>query len=294
MSLKNQLKSKIPLSVKIKLYQGLKFQRVLTSPLRVMPDFIIIGAQKCGTTTLYNHLIKHPWVAPAAGKEIHFFDKNFQKSSTWYRCHFPSYVYKSFVKYISKRNIITGEASPYYIFHPHTARRASEFIPSAKLILLLRNPVDRAFSHYNHEVKYGNEAAVSFEEAIEKEDERLDGEMEKLLADEFYFSFNHQHFSYLSRGIYINQLEQWAKFFPKKQFLVLKSEDFFTNTSFVFKRITEFLGLPDWQPEFFRTYNAAKNSKMLDNKTRERLTDYYRRHNQRLYEYLGTDFGWDN
>jgi hypothetical protein len=167
-----------------------------------IPRFIIIGAQRCGTTSLYSYLIGHPYVASALQKEIHFFDLNFKKGVSWYRTQFPQ---------LGEQGFITGEGSPYYIFHPHVPKRIFDTVPRAKLILLLRNPVDRAYSHYHHEVKLGVEP-LSFEDAIDREEERLHGQGEKIIADESYYSFNHQHYSYLCRGVYAYQLTVWNSF----------------------------------------------------------------------------------
>ena len=261
--------------------QGLQRDRMPAD--QIMPDFIIIGAQRCGTTSLYKYLTKHPSVARGLLKEVHFFDLHFRKGIPWYRSQFPSLFHK--------RAFIAGEASPYYIFHPHAPRRIFETIPQAKLIALLRNPVDRALSHYYHEVANGVEP-LSFEDAIDREGERLDGEMEKLLEDEDYQSFNHRHFSYLLRGIYVDQLKVWMDLFSKEQLLILRSEDMLSDPSATTKRVSDFLGLPGWEPNTFKKYNARAYPKM-DPNTRKRLIEYFEPHNQRLYEYLGVNLGWD-
>jgi len=159
-----------------------------------MPDFLIIGAQKCGTTSLYRYLIQHPQIEPAIKKEIHYFDLNYNKPIQWYLNQFPA------LKTQSDR--ITGEATPYYIFHPHAPYRIKEHMPDAKIIVLLRNPVDRAYSHYHYAVeRYGE--TLSFEEALDIENERLAGEMEKFQKNPYYKSRNYRCFSYQKRGIYI-------------------------------------------------------------------------------------------
>ena len=129
-----------------KAFAARRLWRSATAPVRTLPDFLIIGAQKCGTSFLYRFLVKHPHVKSAFVKEVHYFDLNFAKGNNWYRSNFPLQVRNT-------RTYITGEASPYYLFHPHAARRASMVVPDAKLLILLRNPVDRAHSHYQHQVK---------------------------------------------------------------------------------------------------------------------------------------------
>ena len=119
------------------------------------PNFLIIGAQRCGTTSLYNYLIQHPQIVPSSKKEVHFFDLNFHLGQSWYEKHFPEV----------SDNILTGEASPYYIFHPLCPKRIFDYDPSVKLIVILRNPIDRAYSHYRHIVRLGHEP-LKFEDAL--------------------------------------------------------------------------------------------------------------------------------
>lgn len=171
-----------------------------------LPDFVIIGAQKSGTTSLYHVLSQHPYVRPAARKELHYFSIFFHRGLDWYRSCFPSPEQEA------GRSTITGESSPYYLFHPHAPRRMAEALPQTRLIVLLRNPVDRAYSHYQMIANFGHEP-LTFEEAIEAEEVRLSGEKAKMLDDGQYFSFAHQYFSYLAKGIYVDQLAYWSKFF---------------------------------------------------------------------------------
>ena len=147
--------------------------------IRLMPEFIVIGAQRCGTTSLYAYLSSHPQVVPAIKKEVHFFDYNFGKGLDWYRSHFPRWTPMG----------VTGEATPYYMFHPNAAKRVYQVIPQTKLIMLLRNPIDRAYSHYHHEVRLGVESAT-FQEAIRLEPARINHEMERMLGDQNYYSFS--------------------------------------------------------------------------------------------------------
>ena len=249
-----------------------------------LPDFLIIGAQKCGTTFLYHLLCQHPYVEPAATKEVHFFDTEFTKGVEWYRSRFSPPTQKD------GRKVLTGESSPYYLYHPHAARRAAQVVPGAKLLALLRNPVDRAFSDYNHKAREGREP-LSFEEAIAAEEERIRGEKEKMLADDSYSSLSYRKFSYLSRGIYVDQLEEWRGYFDEEQLLVLKSEDFFENPQPVFERVLEFLGLPHGETVVSGERNEGEYERM-NPATRQRLEDFFESHNKRLYDFLGVDFGW--
>lgn len=270
-----------------KAYSVRHLWRLATAPIRTLPDFLIIGAQKSGTTFLYQLLVRHPHVKPAFAKEVHYFDLNFGKGDNWYRSHFPLQMRNS-------RKYITGEASPYYLFHPHASRRASTVIPDAKLIVLLRNPVDRAYSHYQHQVKRLRDERrenLTFEEAIEAEERILPAEVSKMLQDEDYESLSHRTRSYLRRGIYIDQLLIWSSFFQREQMLILKSEDLFSDTKNTLERTLDFLEIPHWAPEKYSIPNKREYAGMSP-LLRQRLDEYYKPHNQRLNEYLGEDLGW--
>ena len=274
-----------------------KLYRGFTSPIRLLPDFLIIGTQRGGTTSLYNYLMGRPGVGPAAVKELHFFDKKFHKGSAWYRAHFPTSIQKYAFELSRKQHFATGEASAYYLFHPHAPRRVAGLLPGAKLIVLLRNPVDRAYSQYNFEVELGRES-LSFEEAIAAEEERIGKERERILADERYVSFDHSRYSYLARGVYVDQLRAWMDYFPREQFLLLRSEDFYADPASSLERVSQFLQLAALQAHE-RTkkykqhnYNNTPYSSM-DPATRERLLVYFEPHNRRLSDFLGMTFDWD-
>ena len=262
----------------------------MTGGMRILPDFIIIGGQRCGTTSLYYYLSQHPDVYASFPKEVHYFSNYYHKGINWYRSHFPLLWQKRRLNKNNHNTFVTGEATPYYLSHPHAPRRVFETIPDVLLIVLLRNPIERAYSHYQHEVKMGAEI-LTFEEAIDREEERLAPEMEKLLKDKNYRSFNHQHFSYLSRGIYIDQLEAWSQYFHQEQLLILKSEHFYQDPSITLRVVREFLGLANWELDEYKKYYAARYTPMEAN-TRERLARFFEPYNQRLYAYLDVNFGW--
>jgi len=213
---------------------------------RPLPQFIIIGAQKAGTTTLYDALTQHPNVVRAKAKELHYFDNLFRLGLNWYRSCFPE----------AGEDSITGEASPYYLFHPLAPARCNRSLPGVKIVVLLRNPVDRAYSHYQHQVRHGHEP-LSFEEAIEKENERLYGETQKLIDDESYHSYAHQHFSYVSRGNYLDQLRAWRRHVDAAQMMLLCSERLRQDPATEYSAVLRFLNLPEWQPSEFPASNSA-------------------------------------
>lgn len=270
-----------------------------------MPDFLIIGGQRCGTSSLYYYLTDHPTIVPAFTKELHFFDENYTKGLRWYRAQFPTTVQKYYTEQVRKQGFITGEASPSYLFHPHAPARISQFMPNVKLLVLLRNPIDRAYSQHWLNVKAnGIHETLSFKDALDAEQERIAGEREKMLADENYESPTYRPFSYLTRGIYADQLQYWMSFYSREQFLILKSEDLYSNPGETVKQALEFLGVPatkiDTNKEYKRYkvptrtgYKVKDNHPRMAPELRKYLVDYFRPHNARLYEFLGRDFDWD-
>jgi len=186
---------------------------------------------------------------------------------------------------------MTGEASPYYIFHPLAAQRIKDTIPQVKLIAMLRDPVDRAYSHYQHSVRLGLET-LSFAEAIEKENERLSGEEGKIINNPDYKSFSHRHYTYLTRGLYAGQISRWLDYFPREQILIIKSEDFFGEPGSVIQRVFTFLELPEWTPKRLVTRNITSYDKP-NSHLRKKLKDFFEPHNRRLYDITCEDYDWD-
>jgi Sulfotransferase domain len=249
---------------------------------RRLPEFLIIGAQKAGTTSLHAYLCEHPYVLPSTKKEVHFFDHEFHRGSAWYRAHF---------KRTPGPRVLSGESTPYYLFHPAVPARVAAVMPGCRLIVILRNPVDRAFSHHNHERALGFER-LDFEEAIAAEPQRLAGEEGRLLSDARYRSFAHQHHSYLSRGRYAEQLARWYEHFDRDRLLVLSAEDLFAEPERVVREAQEFLGLTPVRPVDLSARNARAYAP-IDADARAVLREGLEPHNRRLYELVGRDFGWD-
>lgn len=207
------LKSKIPFALKKPIKSSLLSLRGMVG---TKPDFLIIGAQRCGTTSLYSYLTERRDVLPASEKELHFFDYWSKRGSRWYYAQFPLSVEKYAWRIVHRRKTITGEASPSYLFHPHVPAKVQVMLPDAKLIALLRNPIDRAYSNYKYNVKVAYEnATTSFEHALELEQERVGLERKRVMSDPDYYSFAHRMYSYKARGIYVDQLESWARYFPR-------------------------------------------------------------------------------
>ncbi|HVY78853.1 MAG TPA: sulfotransferase domain-containing protein [Solirubrobacterales bacterium] len=247
---------------------------------RPLPDFLVIGAQKAGTTSLLSYLCQHPAVRPPVRKEVHFLDHEFERGPSWYRAHFAR----------RRPGTVTGEATPYYLFHPLAARRAAAVVPGARLVVLLRDPIDRAFSQHNHERVLGFET-LPFEAALAAEAERLAGEEERILAEPRYRSFCHQHHSYLARGRYVGQLQRWLECFDRDRVLVLAAEDLFADPRGVVLQTQEFLGLEPLPPSDTSPRNARSYAP-IEPALRERLTAGFAAENRRLYELVGREFAW--
>ncbi|HUF89533.1 MAG TPA: sulfotransferase domain-containing protein [Gemmatimonadota bacterium] len=249
----------------------------------MLPDFLIVGAMKSGTSTFYHHLIRHPQIAAARTKEVHFFDHRWHKGLNWYRSFFP-------LKRSMPEGGITGEATPYYLFHPSVPPRISTVLSEVRLLVLLRDPVERTFSHYRHEVRSGRET-LSFEDALSAEEERLAGEHQQLVSRPRYRSIAHQAFSYRSRSIYADQVEAWFEWFNPGSMLVVKAEDLFERPDVVTERALRFLGLPMMELGLVPHRNKGRASRMKP-ETQADLQAFFEPHNQRLYRLLGWDSEW--
>ena len=263
----------------------------LTSFLRFKPSYLILGAQKGGTTSLHEYLVSHPGTVASYVKEIHYFDINFQNKESWYRAHFGLRFYYSLLRMVRKAGRVTGDCTPYYLFHPHAPSRASKKYPQIKLIVVLRNPIDRAYSHYLHNKRKGRESR-SFEEAIADEQAKMPGETQRLKENPEHDCHYHRHYSYLSRGLYIDQLLRWTSFYPSEQLLVLQSEEMFTSPQNVFSRVLNFLDLEDHYLDSYEAFNKQIYPAKMDRETRAQLNAFFAPYNSRLYEFLNINFNW--
>jgi hypothetical protein len=268
--------------------------RVVTIPtqrFRDLPDFLIIGAQRSGTTSLYRYLEHHPAVVPAVlCKGVHYFDVSYPRGDAWYRSHFPTRAYRRAVSERAGQRAITGEGSPYYLFHPAVPARAAATIPDARVIAILRNPVSRAYSQYQHEVARGFET-LSFLDALRAEDERLAGEAERLRDDPGYHSFSHQHHSYVARGVYVDQIRRWRSSFPSSQILIVDGGEFFREPDRTYRDVVSFLGLSDHMLKLYSPLNAHAYEPMSAG-ARAFLDEAFSEPNRALSAYLGRTFSW--
>ena len=261
--------------------------RRLTARLRVLPDFLIIGVHKCGTTSLYDYLKQHPLVIQAFKKEIPFFGRFYLKGENWYRAHFPTIFEKKM-----RPGSMTGEAYPGTIFDSRSPQRIQRLLPHAKMIVLMRNPVDRAFSHYQHNLRENKGEMLSFEEAIKEEAVRWAVEMAQRQEGERRIVKEYKVFSYLTRGHYAEHLEPWLEIFPRDQFHFIKTEEMSINSEAVLRGVFNFLSLSDFHLADYKRSNEGRYGQKMNPETRKKLLDYYRPHNEKLARLLGRDFGW--
>ena len=259
------------------------------------PEFVIIGAKRGGTTSLYNYLLEHPAVTPLFPgrqhiKGIRYFDSEYSRGRRWYRSHFPMEMAGRYVARPWVANPVTGEASPYYLFHPLAAARLARELPDVRLIVSLRDPVERAYSHYKERVRHDAES-LSFEEALAAEPARLSGETERLIADADYRSKEHEDHSYVAQGRYLDMLPRWFDLFPREQFHIVASEDFYADPGQVVNGVWSFLGLPAARLRSTKRHNYVPAPDLLP-ETRSYLREIFADHNSALEQLLGRTLPW--
>ncbi|MEL7206737.1 MAG: sulfotransferase domain-containing protein [Actinomycetota bacterium] len=251
---------------------------------RTAPGFIVIGAQKGGTTFLFQELLTHPDVHGPLTKELHYFDDRYAKGHDWYLGHFPP----------AARSGMAGEASPSYLFHPYApARVARDLGPGTKVIAVLREPVARAFSHWRHERRLGFEPIGEFPAAVAAEDERTAADLARLADDPHFVSFAWRHHTYRARGRYAEQLDRWQAALGPDRVLVLDSTDLYRNTAATLHRVHDFLGLGRFTADQMgRNDMAASDDEVLDSLFAEELGRYFEPWNRRLLDDYGIGGAW--
>jgi hypothetical protein len=247
--------------------------------IQSVPDYIIIGAQKCGTTALQRYIGNHPFVCNPSRKELNFFDNSYHKGIDWYISQFPVMS--------KRRHFITGEASPYYLFKPGVAEKIAGFKNNMKLIVILRNPVDRAYSQYWHEVRRGR-IETSFEDHIVKELHFQEEGKHEFGATSM--ETIHRRYLLLARGRYAEQLERWFKHFQKDQFLFLQMLHLYKNPERTMQSVFNFLGLDFYSSLFERLPDKTASYPPLSSETWIKLNSFYAEHNLRLHHLTGINF----
>jgi hypothetical protein len=222
----------------------------VSGAVRVLPDFLILGAQKAGTTSVYDSLSEHPGILPSRKKEVRFFDRHWDRGVNWYRWSFPT----RWAMRAGGFRRMTGEATPEYLVDPRVPARVASIVPACKLIVLLRHPVDRALSQYQMNVALGVESR-SFQEAI-------DGDLAKLDTGEGRdWDIGRGFRSYVERGRYAPQLNRWLSEFPRGSLHVTTLEAMLSNPQEEMHRIASFLDLKIGD---HRLHLAASNRRSYD------------------------------
>jgi hypothetical protein len=260
----------------------------LTQRWRMTPSFIIVGAQRAGTTTLYRVLSEHPSVVrPTASKGIGYFDLNYRRGPAWYRGHFP-------LTWSGRRkagaDAVTFESSGYYLFHPLAAERIAQDLPDVRLVVMVREPVERAYSAHRHELARGFETEP-FEEAVVLEEARTAGEQERIVADPDYESFSHRHHAYLARSRYSEQVARLQKAVGEDRVYIVDADRFFEDPQEEFEGLRQWLGLAPWRPTSVEQWNARPRDP-LSPELRARLSEYFEPFDRVLADQMGRTPRW--
>jgi hypothetical protein len=249
------------------------------------PDFIIVGAQKAGTTALFSILKQHTQLTGALTKEVHFFDTEemySEKNYSFYHRYFP------LPHKLDKGNLVF-EATPSYLYHQQAAERIFKYDPEMKIIMSLRNPVYRALSAWNMYHHYGKNNKKyshlhdrrSFTEAINSELERAGP-----------VTYLNDKFSYVNRGVYYPQVKKYFEVFPKENILIIEHNELKNNHDQVIKSITAFLKVKNEALKPLERLKSEQDNKALYANELRQLEDFYRPHNAMLYELIGKEYNW--
>jgi len=287
--LTNRLRKRIPRGALSSIRRLLLGWGMLTASARMVPDVIIVGAQRSGTTTLFRMLSEHPQVIrPTMSKGTAYFDLNHERGMRWYRAHFPLKLL-AWMRSPGKRHV-TFESCGYYMFHPHAAARMADELPHVRVVVLLRDPVDRAYSAHRHELNRGFET-LDFDEALEREEDRLRGEEQRLIDDPGAYSFEHQHHAYLARSRYVEQVRRLLDTFGRDRVLTMDAEALFSDPRSEFSRLCEWLQI-DPPGEIANEQWNAQPRDPLSPSRRAELSDYFAPYDEQLSELLDRPLSW--
>ena len=254
---------------------------------RLLPDFIIFGTVRSATTSLYENICQHPCIKRAEHDEIGFFDTNYKYGINWYKSHFPTINEKNNILE-KEKYFATGEDTPFYFWSEDSRNRIFDLIPKIKLIAILRNPVDRAYSTFKLGERAGNDTR-SFEYAV---DEEIDLIKKREIRFDDKKSYEGVKVNII-QSIYFEQLKHWFDKFPKEQILIISTEDFSKEPHTILKNVFEFLNVPNKKIINLQKRKVAKYPEMRV-ETRKLLLDYFKPYNEQLFDLLGKRFQWDN
>ena len=292
-----ELKDRSPRVVKDAARVGAHTYNRATVRGRAVPDFLVIGTKRGGTTSLFNYLLMHPGIrginpASRGKKSTDYFFKEYHRGDLWYRAHFDSDRAKARAARRLGYRPLSGEASPYYLWDPRLVERIHGTAPQVKAIALLRDPVKRAWSHYL-ERRQNHVEPLTFEQALAAEPARLAGELDRMLADPAYYSQAYDWYPYRARGVYQPQLERWSAVFPADQLLVLRAEDLYRDVQGTFDVVCDFLEVERFPLPDRKAFNAAKGATdPMPETARVELAEFFAPHNAALESYLDRELGW--
>ena len=261
----------------------------LTSGFRTLPKFFVIGGVRCGTTSLYHYLGQHNCIKQAAYDELGYFDDNFHLGLNWYRSLFPTKFMQKKIENQYKK-FLTYDVTPFYIYNPLVVDRIFKFSPNVKIIAALRNPIDRAYSNFNNRLQQLNDTKTIFEDMVNNEIEIIEKKEKDTKDDAFLVNTFYE--LDLAKGFYAEQLRLWFEKFPKKNILLISSEDLSTDTNRIISEIFEFLEVPKQEISDLTKQNKIKYPKMRDS-TREILIDFFKPYNEKLFDMIGKRFDWN-
>lgn len=271
---------------------------LITNNMRVLPDFIIIGSGRAGTTALYSYLIQHPQIMKCFTHndekvaDLHFFEYMISKKIGWYRSHFPTKIFKKIKELKSGKKCITGEFTSTYMYHEHVPQRIINTIPKTKILVILRNPIDKIYSTYCQQFSF-NEYLSNFEETIQSEIDRM--KIFQKSPNKRIFNENIDSIvtcNILRHGIYYNYLKKWFEIFPENQIMVIDSKKLNNDTINCIKEVFNFLNIEEIEINDVSKINKG-NYNRIDNKTRDELISFFKPYNKKLNKLLKTNFEWN-
>lgn len=293
----NRIRTKINRTIRLQ-EERIFGQRIIKNSIYEAPDFMVIGAAKSGTTSLYQYLAQHPNLVPSAEKELQYFGMlRREKGLRWYLSNFPCKGIKDKIFF---------EATPNYLYRERSPKQIAKLFPQMKFIVILRDPVKRAFSHWNshHDFSFTENRTElkderSFEEAIHQEQNDLDNVP---LA-----------YRYLAKGTYSTQLERWYQYFPKENILLLEFEELKENVKELLGKVIKFLSIPPVYEDFIeidkaiigqvftkdeenekeiKRYNITPYKEELNKETEKLLKAYFLPYDKELVVLTGQKFYW--
>lgn len=272
---------------------GFYLFRIPTAPLRVLPNVVLIGTSKSGTSSLAAYLAQHRDFHAPYYKEPHFLSLGARFPFFLYRAFFPLAPARWYAR-AKGRPFLTGDFTPSHYLCPHLPARVRRELPQARLLVLFRDPVERAFSHYRSHVAIGLEKRP-FAEACSLEPACFDGERARMAADPHYYSKPLHQDGYVTRGLYADYLRRWFDVFPREQILALGFEDLVRDPQEVVAQVCDFLGIERLQLPEWKVYNRSPAAKVeMPEEVRAQLRELYAGPNEELFSLLGKRFPWQS